>query len=729
MIRYCVLCGSGNKEGTLFCAACGTELVDDVMEEEVVATAGRTDTHSFERVPSPDGIVDENEMPLMVLADGTVLKGVYQVSYLTCGGMGAIYKAIDLETRNEYVIKEAVSTDPTEKSRLMMSLSRERETLIRLYHPGIIRCHDFFEEGESWYLVLEYFDGHTLEEAQDAVKPGFLSEMDVLNWSVQLAEIIDYMHNLNPPIIYRDLKPSNAMVNHLGKIKLIDFGIARVHKKGRRGDTEIIGTVGFCPPEQYGDGQTDHCSDIYSLGAMIHSLLTNIVPGTQGSNPFEFCPARMINPNVSRQVEAIITKSTRIEREQRYETMEKFLMVLRGALQKTSEQRLGLPKLEVDPKDLDLMRIGFDEVKRARFLITNGGQGDLTGTISISKRGISVHPTTIKSNKQVVEISVDGAAMPAYKEQKITVLIKSNGGNFQLPVTFSVGLTPKLAISPAAMQFVLHNDQISFTKELVLINKGADILEGIVRAEEPWLILDQKEFRGNYIKIPIQIEPYNLYPGRSYNSKVIANTNGGTRDVMISVFLKLTFSHFEDTLAHIPQGDERIKLSQMLRDMRAGEPRVRNRLVQELSEHKHRELFLSHFMEAMERDLSMEVRETCAAILYKIARKESVPSFIEVLGDKSPKVRRIAAQALGDVGDENAVEYLIKLVTDEDPEVRQAARSSISVLAPKKASATLAPIADAVKNFDMDKATKKLKDVQNAARGFWNKLINKDEQS
>jgi len=729
MAKYCLLCGSGNDDRALFCAACGTELVDDERMEEL----GEIDTPSgifLSRVEAPDGIVGEDEMPLMVLPDGTILKGVYQVNYLTCGGMGAIYKAIDLETKKEYVIKEAVSTDPTEKSRLMMALSREREALIRLVHPGIIKCNEFFEEGESWYLVLEYFDGQTLAEVQEAIKPGFLAEVDVLNWTAQLAEILDYMHNLNPSVIYRDLKPSNAMVNHVGKVKLIDFGIARIHKKGRTGDTEVIGTVGFCPPEQYGEGQTDARSDIYSLGAMMHSLLTNVVPGTKGANPFEFCPVRMVNPNVSRQTEAIIKKATKMQPGDRYENMEKMLMVINSAYTNAKEQSLGLPKLEVDPVNLDLMRIGFDEKRTARFLITNAGKGTLSGTINPPKtKGINVHPRTINSNKRVVELEVDGAQLPAYKDHKINIVIRTNGGNFVLPVNFSIGLTPKLAVSPAFLQFILNNDQVSFPKDLIMVNKGANILEGVVRCKEPWVQIGMKEFRGNFTKIPVQIEPYNLFPGRSYVTKIVINTNGGTKEVRVNVVLRLSFSHLEDTLAHIAQCEEKVALSKMLRDMRVQEVPGRIRIIDRLSQSDHRDLFVPHIMEALERDSSDEVRVKAAELLFKITPKQAAPSFIEALGDPSPKVRALAARALGDIEEESAIEYLLKLVADKDPEVRQAARTAVTQIAPKKASSALAPITDAVKGFDLEAATeaatKKLQNVQSVARGFWTKIMKK----
>jgi len=724
MPRYCLLCGSGNDNTTLFCAACGTELVEDeisIIEEKSI----ETDAVAITRVPAPDGSIGRDERPLMVIPDGTILR-TYQVSYLTCGGMGAIYKAVDLNTQKEYVIKEAMSTDSTEKTRFMMALNDEKNRLITLDHPGIVKCHEYFEEGDSYYLVIEYVDGQTLSAVQAGVEPGFVLEVDVLSWAVQLSEILHYLHTRQPPIIYRDLKPSNVMVTHLGKVKLIDFGIARVYKKDKRMDTEIIGTVGFCPPEQYGDGQTDHRSDIYSLGAMMHSLMTNIVPGSQSSNPFEFCSVRMVNPNASRQIEAIIKKATRIEREERYESMEHMWGVLNSAYKNASEQLLGMPRLEVDPVNLDIMRIGIDETRKARFLITNAGKGTLKGTIAPpAMKGISLFPLEINSNKQVVEIEVDGSQVPPYKQQKINIAIKTNGGSFVLPVTFSVGLTPKLAVNVSALQFVLHNDQVSFLKEIILLNKGAATLEGVARCKDPWVILSDKEFRGNFVKLSVQIDPYNLFPGRSYSSKIILNTNGGTKEINIQVFLRLSFAHLEDTLAHIEQGKEKVRLSQMLRDLRVEDPEIRKDMIVSLNEHRYRDLFIPHFMEAMERDSDPDVRETAAEVLYKLQNSETIPSFIEALSDSSPGVRKIAVEALEKLGGEDTFDYVAKLVTDGNAEVRAAATRTVAKFGHKKFVDTITPIGKAVKEMDIETATRGLKSVQNAAKGFWDKFLKK----
>ena len=91
-------------------------------------------------------------------------------------------------------------------------------------------------------------------------------------YALQLCAVLDYLHHQN--IIFRDLKPSNIMVEQSGMVRLIDFGIARLFKPGKASDTAAIGTLGYAPPEQYGSIQTDLRSDVYSLGATLRTLLT-----------------------------------------------------------------------------------------------------------------------------------------------------------------------------------------------------------------------------------------------------------------------------------------------------------------------------------------------------------------------------------------------------------------------------------------------------------------------
>ena len=132
------------------------------------------------------------------------------------------------------------------------------------------------------------------------------------------ADVLAYLHSQNPPVIFRDLKPGNIMITPQGQVKLIDFGIARLFKPGKTGDTQQMGTRGYAPPEQYGQGQqTDARSDIYSLGVMLHEALTRHDPA---STPFRLPPVRQLNPAVSAELEQIIARATQPNMQQRYQS-------------------------------------------------------------------------------------------------------------------------------------------------------------------------------------------------------------------------------------------------------------------------------------------------------------------------------------------------------------------------------------------------------------------------
>ena len=149
----------------------------------------------------------------------------------------------------------------------------------RFDHPAIPRIVDIVDEAGTLYVIMDYVEGRTLEDIIAASGPR--PEDDVVDWALQLCDALSYLHSRKPPVIYRDMKPSNVMLKPNGLVELIDFGIAReMHEDGSdvtaaRGDTVQLGTRGFAPPEQYGgSGQTDARSDVYALGATMYNLLT-----------------------------------------------------------------------------------------------------------------------------------------------------------------------------------------------------------------------------------------------------------------------------------------------------------------------------------------------------------------------------------------------------------------------------------------------------------------------
>ncbi|MBR2565609.1 MAG: serine/threonine protein kinase [Paenibacillus sp.] len=207
------------------------------------------------------------------LERGSLLGGRYRIlSILGTGGMSHVYEAEDLKLPGKiWAVKESVTKMPYEGS-----MEREAALLTSLRHPRLPQIVDFFapdEEGYT-YLVMEYIEGLTLSDYFKQHR-GKIPIAQFTGFLHQLLDVFSYLHNLNPPVIYRDLKPSNIMITPEHEVCLIDFGIARNYKKQHVEDTVKLGTAGFAAPEQYGSGQTDARSDLYGLGALMLYLMTS----------------------------------------------------------------------------------------------------------------------------------------------------------------------------------------------------------------------------------------------------------------------------------------------------------------------------------------------------------------------------------------------------------------------------------------------------------------------
>jgi serine/threonine protein kinase len=256
------------------------------------------------------------------LAAGTVLQGRYAiVRLLGGGGMGMVYLAHDQRLANRpCAIKEMVDhfIDQAQRIEANEYFAREADTLAQLKHQAIPAITDRFELANRHYLVMEYVEGRNLEE-ELAARGEPLPEGLVIDIARQLCDVLAYLHGLVPPIIYRDMKPSNVMLNPNGRVVLVDFGIARLFKAARKGT--MIGTLGFAPPEQY-QGLVDPRSDIYSLGATLHYVLTGRDP--EKFPPFSFPPVRELRPAVSSNLAGAIDAALAYEMDGRPVRVQEF---------------------------------------------------------------------------------------------------------------------------------------------------------------------------------------------------------------------------------------------------------------------------------------------------------------------------------------------------------------------------------------------------------------------
>lgn len=239
------------------------------------------------------------------LVAGRLLDGRYRIKkVLGVGGMGRVYLGNDTRLASRPVaIKEMIVGEGVKEKKAVEDFAREARVLALLSHPGIPSLIDYFVEHGRHYLVMEYVAGGDLQAMLDKLGQGAkLPEPKVLTWSRQILEVLEFLHAQDPPIVYRDLKPGNIMIDRDGRAMLIDFGIARFLPPGGHGTQ--IGSVGYAPPEQY-MGKMEPRSDLFSLAATMHHLLTGRDP--QLEPPFSFPPVRNLNPAVSSKTAEIVT--------------------------------------------------------------------------------------------------------------------------------------------------------------------------------------------------------------------------------------------------------------------------------------------------------------------------------------------------------------------------------------------------------------------------------------
>jgi len=280
---------------------------------------------------------------LKPLAEGTLLHGRYEIiRKIGGGGMGAVYLASDNNLGGVLrAVKEMVQThiEENQQEKAINDFKRESMILSSLDHVSIPTIYDYFyEEDEGrFYLVMKYISGGDLSSRVRAATEGRIDERTVCEWAVQIIDVLDYLHNQPSTIVYRDLKPSNIMIDgNSGRAMLIDFGIARsISQKEEKGVT-AVGTMGYAPPELF-SGNVEPRSDIYSLGSTMFHLLTGADPQSNPLLIFDFQKnprPRQINPQLSDQIERILMKAVQYNAEDRFKSASDMRDVLEDHLLK-----------------------------------------------------------------------------------------------------------------------------------------------------------------------------------------------------------------------------------------------------------------------------------------------------------------------------------------------------------------------------------------------------------
>lgn len=257
---------------------------------------------------------------------GSVIDNKYEIlKQIGKGGMSTVYLAMDKRLNKQWAVKE-INKAANDKNNevVVQSLLAEANLMKRLDHPSLPRIVDIIDNGRTIYVIMDYIEGESLDKILNTNGPQ--PQALVVEWAKQLCNVLSYLHNQKPPIIYRDMKPANIMLKPEGNLKLIDFGIAREYKQNNMTDTVSLGTRGYAAPEQFGGmGQTDARTDIYCLGVTLYHLLTGQNPAEP---PYELYPIKQWNPSLSSGLEYIVQKCTQLNPDDRYQNCDELMYAL-----------------------------------------------------------------------------------------------------------------------------------------------------------------------------------------------------------------------------------------------------------------------------------------------------------------------------------------------------------------------------------------------------------------
>lgn len=412
--RYCTNCGAINKQDDEHCFACGTAL----LAEDDILAADAHETH--------------------------LLRQRYQLqSQVGAGGFSAVYKAVDTTTGKIVAVKAISLRGLTaqEKIEATDAFNREVSLLSTLRHRNLPQILDHFTTTECWYLIMNFIDGTPLEKRLEELGSTRLPLTEVLDIGIVLCNVLEVLHSQQPPVIYRDLKPANIMLTSDGHLFLIDFGIARRFKPGKAKDTIPFGSPGYAAPEQYGKAQTTTRADIYSLGVVLHQLLSGDDPT---DHSFTFAPLSQKRPEIA-NLETLIKRMVALNSDDRPEDVK----TVKKELQQFSVQQNSLvllghttpPPTPTPPNSRSYM-LPY-QPPRQPFFTNSPGQGQIMASqIQGQQPVLAQNPYALTS----LLFSVIGIFIPPFAMFASSILIDS-------PVI--TGYIGVLSITPSIIGIVL----------------------------------------------------------------------------------------------------------------------------------------------------------------------------------------------------------------------------------------------------------------------------------
>lgn len=293
---------------------------------------------------------------------GKIILDSYQIiDVIGKGGMSCVYLAENIRLHNRWAIKAV-----RKEGRKKVALLAEPNILKNLSHFALPRIVDICEDEENLYIIMDYVEGIGLDKLLSA--KGQFDEDQVVSWAKELCDVFDYLHHQSPPIIYRDLKPGNLIVDKNNHLRMIDFGIAAEYKGVVR-EEEIYVTRGYAAPEQYEyEADKDGRMDIYALGATMYVLCTGKNPGTL-SSPLP--PIYQWNRNLSDGLDTIIRICMETNPADRFQTAEQLLYALNHIHRYNTDYRKKRRKYQIGIA-ASLMGICFSAVLIFAGITVNG---------------------------------------------------------------------------------------------------------------------------------------------------------------------------------------------------------------------------------------------------------------------------------------------------------------------------------------------------------------------
>ncbi|HEX9412032.1 MAG TPA: serine/threonine-protein kinase [Ktedonobacterales bacterium] len=451
------------------------------------------------------------------------------VRKLAQGGQSAVYLALDTADGQRRAIKEMSESQlsQTERTKAVNDFLREASMLMRLSHPGLCRVYGtFIEDNRKPFLVMEYIEGHNLED--ELIGRGWpLDWQNVTRWGMMLADVLAYLHTQDPPVIYRDLKPSNVMLTLAGAIKLIDFGIARQLFPQRLADTARLGTDGYAPVEQY-IGRSEPRSDLYALGASLYHLLTGRVPEAAPVrySGHTLTPIRALNAAVPEPLDRVIQQALRLNAQERFSNAFAMRQALEWAWQvSTTGEAKAVPSR--NPASGAAPAAGQGRGYAYEQYGAGTGQQRVTRAPAIEQTLPQGGQTSVQPSAQLSggpSPNGDGSAQ------------RSPWSGRMSPDVRSV-MPPRLRLWPLRVDAgLLEGNQMS-THLLELENRGGGELVGSIETNSGSITVDPAQFRANIAQLQIQVKTAGLAPGE-YRFLVAVRTNGGDQIVPVSFMVR-----------------------------------------------------------------------------------------------------------------------------------------------------------------------------------------------